>query len=486
MVTVLACDLGASNGRLTAQMFDGQKITLEEIYRFSNEPLKKGKHFYWDFEHLLNEVTTGIEKSKQLKPSTFGIDTWGVDFGMINKREQLIQLPFCYRDEHTLPHVEKAKKMMDPFQLYEMSGNEISSINTMYQLMAIQESYPHLLEESKSILMMPSLFIHALTGAHVNEYTISSTTQLLNSKTGNWNKQLIETIFGRTLSLAPIKKTHELVGPLKNNPSIQIALVPGHDTACALSALPISKKGSAFISLGTWGLVGVEREKPVITIEAFKGGYTNEGTSEGETRFQKNATGYWILQQLRKQWGKDGSELSFEHEQQLFDQATPFRSLINVDDPSFFNPDSMEDAIQSYCKETGQLVPETKGQFLRCFNESIALYYANIIEEIEKLTNETLEEIYIGGGGAKNTMLCQLIANATNKIVIAGPYEASSIGNGLSQLRALKEISSCAEGRMIVRASFPVKNYEPKDIEIWQEKKHYIQTITGVSVNELF
>lgn len=476
LTVVLAYDLGASSGRLTSQKFDGEKITVKEIYRFSNEPKKVGSHFFWDYQSILKHLHAGLDKVEN-NIDSLGIDTWGVDFGLLSTDGHLLSDPFSYRDTHSLPFINEVKKVISHFDLYKRTGNEISSINTLFQLMSIQKGQPTLLAKTANILLMPNLFVYALSNEKINEWTISSTTQLVNIHTREWDESLINDIFGGPLPLNHIEMPHQIIGRLTRDSSIKMALVPGHDTACALSALPLQEKGAIFISLGTWGLIGKEVKDAVLTIEAFEGGFTNEGSSEGDIRFQKNATGFWILQQLRKEWKKQGVCLDFEDEKEAFKQAKPFRSFIQPEDECFFNPESMSEAIQTYCQKTNQPIPISIGEFIRCFSESLAIHYARVITQIEMLTGESSGTVYIGGGGAQNETLCQLIANATGKKVYTGPIEASSLGNGLSQLRALGEIASIEEGRQIVRQSFKIKEFEPENIDQWMEMKKQYELI---------
>lgn len=471
MVIVLAYDLGASNGRLTAQQFDGHRLSIEEIHRFTNEVLPVGDHFYWDYAQMVNELEAGLSKISSKEAASLGVDTWGVDFGCLNASGQLIQNPYSYRDMHSAPYVEQVKHHYSHYTLYRRTGNEISIINTLFQLMAMAEHDEDVLRQCTDILMMPNLFMHALSGEKINEFTIASTSQLVNLQTKQWDTELITDLIRVPISLAPIGQTHQIVGQLLQYPSIKMALVPGHDTACALSALPIEQSGSIFISLGTWGLIGTELDQPVVSKEAFEQGFTNEGTSEKTIRFQKNATGFWILQKIRKEWQQAHNKMTFEQEAQAFEQAQPFRSIIHPEDKCFFNPSSMMQAIAQFCIETNQPVPTSIGAYIRCFTESLAIYYAKIISTIETVTNNLSDTVYIGGGGTQNELLCQLIANASGKRVVAGPVEASSIGNGLSQLRALGEIHTIQDGREIVKASFLLKEYVPQQTKLWDEMK---------------
>ena len=477
MVTVLAYDLGASNGRLTAQTYDGSKLKMTELYRFSNEPLARGTHFYWDYEQLVKALHKGLDIAASHSARSLGVDTWGVDFGLLTTEGKLLQNPFSYRDTFSAPFVQKVQQIVSHYELYRRTGNEISSINTLFQLMAMDVQYEELLNQAGHILMMPNLLANALTGETINELTIASTTQLLNLQSKNWDQELVEQLFHKQLPLSAIGETHHFIGPVRSYPTIQMALVPGHDTACALSALPIDEPHSIFISLGTWGVIGMELNEPVVSIEAYQRGFTNEATSERTIRFQKNATGFWILQKLRKEWQTE--TLTFEEEAQAYEQSPAFKAIINPESPQFFNPVSMQKAINDFCQQSNQQAPMTKGEMIRCFSESLALHYALVIEELEQLTGQHSDVINIGGGGTQNELLCQLIANATNKRVITGPIEASSIGNGLSQLRALGEITSLAQGRALVKASFSVKEYEPEQVEFWQTMKANYQHILG-------
>lgn len=478
MTTVLSFDLGASSGKLMAQKFDGEKLTLKEVHRFTNGPVEKNGHYYWDFDFFMKEIIKGIrlgEKKASTQIDGIGIDTWGVDFGLINSQGQLVTQPFSYRDTHTIPYLEKALQEIDAFKLFQMTGNEVASINTLFQLMAIQDQYPDYLAQTAQILMTPNLIQFALTGIAQNEFTIASTSQLLKNDAFSWHKEVLNQFFHQTLPLAPIALPHQVMGSLSKTlqkteqlSEIPVILTPGHDTACALSALPVEEKHACFMSIGTWTLIGKEVEEPVLTLEAFEEGFTNEGTSEGKYRFQRNGMGFWILQNLRNEWKKLGQEVSYEKENEYMKAAGENDILIDPDDALFFNPTSMTEAIHAYCEKTQQAVPANQQQMIQCVIESMALKYADTIRQVEKMTNVVTDVVYIGGGGIQNTFICQYIANATHKKVVAGPIEASAIGNGLSQLRALGELHSLEEGRSVVAKSFEMAEYEPKDEEKWK------------------
>ncbi|MFJ7970176.1 rhamnulokinase family protein [Psychrobacillus sp. NPDC096389] len=478
MKTVLAYDLGASSGRLVAQNFNGNTLNMKEIHRFTNKPIAQNNHYYWDYDHLLHELNIGLNKV-DFPAESLGIDTWGVDFGLLGKNGDLVTKPFSYRDTHSVPYVKQATNKIPAQKLFQQTGNEISPINTLFQLMAIQDQYPHYLSETYNILMTPNLLMHALSGSTINEFTIATTSQLVNA-TKTWDEDIQHTFFNQTLPFAPIEMPHQIVGRLTNHPNIQMALVPGHDTACALSALPIQTTNAVFISIGTWGLIGKEVNTPITTMEAFQKGFTNEGTSEGHYRFQKNAMGFWILQKWREEWKQQGIHFTYEQEIQALQAAQPFQTIIDPDDELFFNPTSMTEAIKKYCMKTNQQVPLTPGAHIRCFVESLALKYADTIHQIEQITNTKTTAIYIGGGGTQNKNLCQFIANATKKPVHIGPTEASSLGNGLSQLRALGEIRTIEEGRQLVANSFEMTQYEPQNEAEWQEATEKFQQLLHI------
>lgn len=480
MTTVLSFDLGASNGRLVSQKFDGSKLGLNEIHRFTNRPLKENGHYYWDFDFFMKEITNGIriaQKQIQESISGIGIDTWGVDFGIVGADGQLVSKPFSYRDTYTVPYMENVLKTMDAFELFKMTGNEVSSINTLFQLMAIESQYPSYLEKAEHILMTPNLIQFVLTGVAQNEFTIASTSQLVKNNKPEWLDDLLQKFFHKSLPLADIHLPHSVMGTISKSmqkkeqlKEIPVILTPGHDTACALSALPIQNPNACFMSIGTWTLVGKEVDKPVITVEAFEEGFTNEGTSEGKYRFQRNGMGFWILQSLRNEWKRSGREVDYEKENELMKNVGLNERFINPDDSLFFNPPSMEEAIIQYCKKTDQVAPTTQQEIIQCVLESMALKYAYTIRRMEEITNVQADVVYVGGGGIQNTFICQFISNATNKQVIAGPVEASAIGNGLSQLRALGEIKSLDEGREVVAKSFEMIEYSPENETKW---KHF-------------
>lgn len=486
MTTVLSFDLGASNGRLVSQLFDGDQLKLKEIHRFPNKPVEENGHFYWDFNFFMQEITNGIRLAQNQFPGKIngiGIDTWGVDFGIVDANGQLVSKPFSYRDTYTVPYMENALEKIDAIDLFKMTGNEVSSINTLFQIMAIKSKYPAYLEKAQHILMTPNLIQFALTGVAQNEFTIASTSQLVRTDKPKWHEDILQSFFDKPLPLAKIHLPHRVVGPISKKmqqqeqlAEIPVIMTPGHDTACALSALPIQNRNACFISIGTWTLVGKEVDEVVITEEAFKEGFTNEGTGEGKYRFQRNGMGFWIMQGLRSEWNQSNRGLNYEQENELMKRAKVNEVFIDPDDDLFFNPSSMEKAIHDYCQKTNQKTPSTQEDIIKCVIESMALKYAYTIRRMEEITKTHADVLYIGGGGIQNKYLCQFIANATKKEVIAGPIEASAIGNGLSQLRALGEIKSLEEGRTVVAESFNMLTYSPVDQVQWQHAEEQFLT----------
>lgn len=471
MKTVVAIDLGASNGRVIQIDYQNQKIQLTNVHRFLNESIYIDGNEYWDIEYLFSEIIQGIKKVPR-EITSIGIDSWGVDIAIIGQDGQLLGNPYCYRDPHTLSVMEEVHKTFNPYELYKRTGVIPNSINTLYQLKAIFKQHPEYKKEARAILTLPSVINYLLTGEIANEFTHSSTTQMLSRQTKEWDYDLLTQVFNEEIPLAPIKESLSVYGETKVEfPFSQTKVIqtPGHDTACALAALPRSEKMGAFMSCGTWIIIGLEVPEPVVTKEAYDYGLTNEGTVNGSYRLQKNNMGLWLVQQCRKQWKEEGKHISYQEESQLLSEAQAFRSLIDPDDMRFFNPDSMIKEIQAYCVETNQAVPRTEGQILRCIIESLSLKYRWVIEKLEEVTGQSVPSIHMGGGGILNEALCQFTSNATQRKTEAGPVEASSIGNGLSQLIALGEVKNWAEAERIVAQSFEIKKYEPKDQKEWNQ-----------------
>ncbi|ETI67301.1 rhamnulokinase [Neobacillus vireti] len=474
-----AFDLGASNGRLMVSGFDGKKLHLEEIHRFSNHPVHLTGHYYWDILRIYQEMKNGMLKSIQKgykKMESLSIDTWGVDFGFISANGELLGNPYSYRDPQTIESFKKIIEIVPKEELFRRTGVEPAAINTICQLYAIKEQNQRLLENADTLLLTPNLIGYLLSGVKANEYTISTTTSLYHFHHRQWDHTLMEKLNLPSNLMADIVETGTVLGPTLDSINREVGISPvkviagaGHDTACALAALPVKKENAAFMSCGTWILIGVQVSEPVVTAEALDWGFTNEGTADGEYRLLKNTMGLWLIQECRSAWLKEGKPISYEQEDQLIRKTKPFQTLIDPDDPVFFNPEHMPRQIRDYCVKTKQKTPESDGDFLRCILESLALKYRWVIEKLEKLTGKPIERIHMGGGGIQNRFLCQFTANATQRMVTAGPIEASAIGNSLTQWIALGEMKDLQEGREIVEQSFPMKAYEPENQLEWQD-----------------
>lgn len=486
MKQVVAIDLGASSGCLMLMTLKDGKIYEEEIHRFTNEIVERDNYLYWNIEMIYDEIITGLQKVDG-EIAAIGIDTWGVDLGVIGKDGTLLDAPFSYRDTHTIPVMEAVHQKVSDKEIFQRTGVESAPINTLYRVKSIYELYPEWLDETDSILTLPSLINYLLTGEKYNEFTHASTTQMLQLNEKQWDEKLLDEIFGFIPKMAPLLETNRTLGYTKpsvtkaiNQEPVPIIQVPGHDTACALAAIPRINKGSAFMSCGTWVLIGVEVDEPVISEESFEWGFTNEGTAEGHYRLQKNNMGLWLLQECKREWEQLGQEISYEEEAQLIKDANPFQSFIDPDDPLFFNPASMVEAIQTFCKNTNQPVPETKGEILRCILESLAMKYRWILNRLEFLTKKEIPEVHMVGGGIQNKYLCQFIANATQKHVQTGPIEASSLGNALAQFIALGEVDNWQHAKEIVEHSYGVKDFVAENTNEWDAAYEKFKTFLSV------
>ncbi|MCK0470496.1 rhamnulokinase family protein [Halalkalibacter sp. APA_J-10(15)] len=494
MKGVWAFDIGASNGRLMLSRFDGERLFLEEEYRFVNEPISLMNHLYWDVLNIVREIKAAMLiglKRNHMELASVGIDTWGVDFGLISKTGELLANPYCYRDPQNDQAMEQVLTRIPEKELFQLTGVTSSPINTLFQLYALSNSNPALIEQSESLLLTPNLLTYFLTGEKQNEYTISSTTQLLSVTDQDWSKGLLQEIGCSHEILAPVVKPcttsgytlPSINGELQMN-RLKVVNVGGHDTASALAALPIEKEGSAFMSCGTWILIGVPVKKPVTSDEARKNGFTNEGTIDGGYRLQKNLMGMWFLQQCRTIWKRQGVEFNYAEEKKLMMEADPFRSFIDPDHHRFFNPEHMIAEIKRYCQETNQPIPHTPAEILRCILESLVLKYRFVMDQLERVIHKRFSTVHMGGGVIQNELFCQFVANATNREVIVGPVEASSIGNAIAQWIALGEIGNLQEARSIVKRSFDVKHYQPAVEEGWQTAYESFKTLIEVSEDD--
>ena len=471
----IAFDLGATSGRTIAGTLADGKITMQEISRFNNGIIPVGDHFHWDilgiYNILRNSLKTCIQENK-CHPESIGIDTWGVDFGLLAKDGSLLGEPYAYRDPHTNGMMAEYFKLVPSEKVYDLTGIQFMQFNSLFQLFAMKRNGSSLLESASDLLFLPDLLNYLFTGVKKAEFTIASTSQMLNPKTMTWAGELFDA-FGAPVSLMQeivlpgtvVGQLTDIIAKETGVGRIPVVAVGAHDTASAIAAVPAEGENWAYLSSGTWSLMGIETRKPLINKETEAMNFTNEGGIEGTFRFLKNITGMWLLEQCRKEWEKENYSY-----QQLVDMAKaekPFRFFVDPDVPDFLNPESMVEAICNYCSRTGQKAPETTGQIVRCIFESLAMKYRYTIELLKNVSPHPIEKLHVIGGGSKNAYLCQLTANAIDMPVVAGPAEGTAMGNLLVQAMALGHIGSLADIRKVVRNSVETETYIPQDVAEW-------------------
>jgi rhamnulokinase len=480
----IAVDLGAESGRVMLGAVSTDKLSLEEIHRFNNGPIEENSSLRWDFEHLLSEIKTGIGKAAKNaggKAAGIGVDSWGVDFGLIGADGKLLENPYHYRDSRTNGMMEKAFELINKKEIYENSGIQFMQLNTIYQLLAMRMTNSTVLNKAKKLIFMADLFSYFLCGKSFGEYSLASTSQLMDMKTGRWSKE----IFGKLslpMNIMPdIVMPGTVVGRLTKSiadelgcEQIPVIAVGSHDTASAVAAVPAEQGNWAYLSSGTWSLMGVEVPKAIVNDKTFECEFTNEGGVENTIRLLKNIMGLWLIQECKRQWQRDGVELSYSELTEMAEKAKPFAANIDVDYSEFLAPGDMPQRINDYLAKTGQLKIQDKGQMVRAILEALALKYRWVIEKIEDITDNKIDRLHIVGGGIQNELLSQFAANSTGKKIIAGPIEATATGNILMQAKATGQIKNLAEARKIVRNSFDLKEYKPKDMSTWQQRYEII------------
>lgn len=487
MKKVLAIDLGASSGRGIIAYLDGGKISLKEIHRFQNNGVWAGDDFLWDVLHLLDEIKQAIVKANNDGGfDLIGIDTWGVDYGLLDKDGSLLANPVHYRDARNAIGQKEAFDTMSAKEIYEKTGIQILDFNTLYQLVYAKNHKNHILENAKTFLFMPDLLNYFLTGVAKNEYTIASTSQMLDPHTKKWNFELLKKFGINTDMLCGIIMPGEKLGELSDRvceelkvKKADVIAVGSHDTASAVVSVPSDKKDFVYISCGTWSLFGTELDEPNITEEGYLSSYTNEGGCGGKIRFLTNIMGLWLIQESRRTYIKEGKDLSFADLEALARKSEPFKCFIDPDYPEFGKPGDIPKRIREYCEKTGQRAPETIGETVRCIYESLALKYKYSLINLEKITGKKFEKINIVGGGTKDPFLCAMTADACNICVDAGPVEATALGNIAMCLISAGEIKDIAEARKIIADSFPLKHYEPNHTADWDSAFERFKKILG-------
>jgi len=475
---MIAFDLGASNGRAILGQFDGEKITMRELHRFENNYIEMNGVYYWDTPYLYNQLKQGLLKFKQGgygELDSFGIDTWGVDFGLLDKNGQLAGIPRSYR-LGTQEDIDAVKQIIPADTLYARSGIDTTlTFNTLYQLYRRKRENDPALEIADTMLLTPDLLGYFLTGAKGTEYTIATTTQLYNPTTKDWDWETIRQLGLPEHIFTKIDKTGTIRGYLRPELCEELGLnsaafvaVGSHDTASAVAAIPGS--GSfAFCSSGTWSLFGAEMDKPDLSPEAAAAGFSNEGTVQGGFRPLNTIIGMWIIQECRRDWIKNGMDISWDEVVNQAKAAEPLRSIINPDSPEFYAGGNMEKKIQDFCRNSSQPVPETIGQVARCVYESLALKYRHALEGLEKMKGQRIDSLNIVGGPINNRFLNQLIADSLDRDVITGPVEGAAIGNLLTQAMALGDIADLDQLRQVVRNSESVETWKPNHTSAWED-----------------
>jgi rhamnulokinase len=478
-------DLGASSGRVMLAHFSDKQLLLEEAHRFPNGPVRVTDHLYWDVLRLFGEIKTGLAKASQMTSlSSLGVDTWGVDYALLDRDDQLIGNPFHYRDSRTNGMMERAFEMVSREEIFSRTGLQFMQLNTLYQLFSMRGSAT--LESARTFLMMPDMINFWLTGRKANEYSDATTTQFYNPGLNGYDLDLLAR-FGLPTDIYPdIISPGTILGPVNSSiveetglGDITVIAPACHDTGSAVAAIPIEIPRAAYISSGTWSLVGVEVTAPVITPQSLAYNFTNEGGVGGTVRLLKNVAGMWLVQECKRIWESKGRHYSWDEMTRAAGEASPFGPIVDPDHQDFLNPEDMPSAIKNYCARTGQNLPKSDSGILRCIFESLALKYRWVIRCLEDMLGYDLEVIHIIGGGSKNELLCQLTADATGLPVIAGPEEATAIGNALVQAITLGYLDSLADGRKLVRRSFALKKYIPHIDEGWEMAADHMALMLG-------
>lgn len=485
----LAFDIGATSGRTILGSLENGRLIMKEITRFPNQMLQIGEHFHWNIYALFEHLKVGLSAAKKegVEITSIGIDTWGVDFAMIAEDGSILGVPYAYRDPHTTGAPEKFFEIVPREKVYDLTGIQVMNFNSLYQLFTLSQNNSSLLKATKEILFMPDALAYLLTGNKVVEYTIASTSQLLNPRTKKFETELLEKSGVLPSILGNIVLPGHFIGTLRDDLSeeselgkVRVIAVAGHDTGSAVAAVPAENENFAYLSSGTWSLMGIEVKNPIINQETYELNFTNEGGIEGTTRFLKNITGMWILEQCLKEWKKEGITYAYEKLVHMADTIPAFQSMLDTDHPSFANPGSMTEAIVDYCKATNQNEPSTHAEFVRCIFESLSLKYNYVLGKLRGLAPFPIEKLHVIGGGSKNPLLNQWTANSIGIPVIAGPSEATAIGNIMIQAKAAGCVNSLREMRQIIGESVQLDEFHPENSEVWKDAYQKFLKVTGL------
>lgn len=473
----LAIDLGAESGRAVIGRLEGERLRLEEVHRFPNGPVRVGDSIHWDILHLWSEIQKGIGLAAQANDGdlrSIGLDTWGVDFGLLAADDTLLGNPYHYRDSRTNGMMETAYQIVPRAEIYRQTGIQFMQLNSLFQLLAMARASSPMLAATKTFLNIPDLLNFWLTGRKASEFTIASTTQCYDPCACDWARPMLERLGIPTGIFQPIIQPGEVLETIRPGLVEELGCGPlkviasaSHDTAAAVAAVPASASDYIYLSSGTWSLMGIEIQQPIISAQSLEYNFTNEGGVSDTFRFLKNIMGLWLVQECRREWAREGNPYSYDEITRMANEAPAFGPLVSVSEARFLPPGGMPSRIQAYCRETGQRVPESQGEIARCTLESLALEYRLVAERLDILRGQHLPVIHIIGGGSQNALLNQFTADATGRTVVAGPVEATALGNILVQAMALGILPSLAEGRALIRRSFDVKIFEPCKVDAW-------------------
>ena len=476
----LAFDLGGSSGKMMLGEFTGDKLHMQLLHRFSNGALSLNGGLYWNtlgiYQHLCDGISKATSDGHKIK--TIGIDTFSNDFGFVDAHGHLTSQVRCYRDARTEKWADDIYKVLSREQLHNLTGNQNALFNTVMQLAAmIRDGQEYFFKNGNTMLLLPDLLGFLLTGEKGAEYSIASVTQMFSFATGDWNDDILRAFNIPRDMLPPVRDAGTILAPLNKQmqntlgaTGAQVVSVCEHDTASAVAALPTNERDVAFISSGTWSLLGTELNCPIINSDTLAYNFAIEGGAQRSQRLLKNIMGLWLVQECRRIWAEQGRNYTYAELEQMARAESEFCSLIDPDHPSFYMPGDMPQKVIDLCAQTGQPIPDTDGKIIRCIIESLALKYRWSLERMQKVTGKSIKAIYIIGGGGQDDLLNQCAANACGCLVYAGLYEAALCGNVLMQLYALGEISNLEQGRELIARSFELKAFEPKQIELWQEK----------------
>ncbi|MCW6681913.1 rhamnulokinase [Aerococcaceae bacterium NML160702] len=487
LVKLLAIDLGASSGRLMQAIYDGISLQLSEVHRFKNESVNINDGLYWDILHLFQEIKVGIKKASEddIPIQSISADTWGVDYAYLDKQGDLLYNPHCYRDNRMSQYEDIFYQLLAKEELFKETGVQPSSINSVLQIFSDLQEKPHLRDIVKKIIFMPDLINYLLSDTLSNEYTICSTSGLLNAHTQDWSSRVFDALGIPNEWFQPVVKQGQLLRKLSPRITQELKITPfnviagaSHDTAAATLAIPYTQiAGAAFISCGTWSLIGCEVKEPILTASAYEAGLTNEGCFDGHYRLLKNTTGLWIIQELKRDWSLKSEDISFAEMVTMAKEIENNHIFINPNDVVFASPNNMEEKLFDYCKRTGQSLPDSKGHIIRIVLESLAFAYRYTIEQLESVIGERIHTIHMVGGGIQNQLLCQLTADFSKRKVVTGPVEASALGNVIAQLMAQGYLKDRQEAVAIIKASESTMEYMANEVSDLESKYQQFKKI---------